>query len=135
MPIEIDPVLKENLSGSNLSGNLGNGYLEEQQILRYGNSVSGCVANGWLQLFDQNSIWGSSISGAVGNGQAVDSESWIYFEVYGSNMSGDLSFGFARIDYDPEYARAYYPESEYQLSGSYVSSVSAAGSVESEYQV
>jgi hypothetical protein len=135
MPTEIDPILKETLSGSNLSGNLGSGYLEERQILRYGRSVSGCLAHGWLQLFDQNSIWGSSISGSLGSGRAIDTESWTYFQIYGRNMSGSLSLGFARIDYDPEYIRAYYPESEYQLPGSYVSSAAVAGSVESEYQV
>jgi len=134
MPTEIDPILREIRSGSSLSGSLGVGYLEEQQVLRHGLSISGSLSHGWLQLFDQNSMWGSGVSGSLSNARAFDTETWTYIESYGQSVSGAVAFGYAVIEYDPLLVTVYYPESQYQNAGSVSSAAYVSGSVESEYQ-
>ena len=135
MPDPIDPVLRETLSGFALNGLLSDGFIVSVGDVLSGDSLVGSVSDAYLFGATEQRIYGEGVLGHIGDASIIGTSTWVYVAAHGDAFQGLLADGYARLDVDLGFFRAYYPESEYQLPGSYVSSVSAAGSVESEYQV
>lgn len=135
MPDPIDPVLRETLSGFGLNGLLADGFIVSGGDVLSGDGLIGNVSDAYLLGATQEKLYGDNISGLFGDASIIGTPTWFYVAAHGDSIQGVLADGYGRIDINLEFFRAYYPESEYQLPGSYVSSAAVAGSVESEYQV
>jgi hypothetical protein len=134
MPDPIDPVLQDRLYGLGIEGSISDGAVISIGSSMYGDSLIGSVSDAYVLGPTQQKIYGDGVVGAVSDASIIGTPTWFYLSVYGESVNGLLADGYAARSIDLNFFRAYYPESDYQPAGNYVSSVSASGSSESEYQ-